>query len=53
MIFTSLAVQYYVNVGRLNTDLTLIGAGTILVGIILLISAILLYSLVSVVREKR
>ncbi len=53
VIFTSLAVQYYVNVGRLNTDLTLIGAGTILVGIILLISAILLYSLVSVVREKR
>ena len=53
MIFTSLAVQYYVDVGRLNTDLTLIGAGTILVGIILFISAILLYSLVSVVREKR
>ena len=53
MIFTSLAVQYYVDIGRLNTDLTLIGAGTILVGIILLISAILLYSLVSVVREKR
>ena len=53
VIFTSLAVQYYVDVGRLNTDLTLIGAGTILIGIILLISAILLYSLVSVVREKR
>ena len=53
VIFTSLAVQYYVDVGRLNTDLTLIGAGTILVGIILSISAILLYSLVSVVREKR
>ena len=53
MIFTSLAVQYYVDVGRLNTDLTLIGAGTILIGFILLISAILLYSLVSVVREKR
>ena len=53
VIFTSLAVQYYVDIGRLNTDLTLISAGTILVGIILLISAILLYSLVSVVREKR
>ena len=53
VIFTSLAVQYYVDVGRLNTDLTLIGAGTTLIGIILLISAILLYSLVSVVREKR
>ena len=53
VIFTSLAVQYYVDIGRLISDLTLIGAGTILVGIILLISAILLYSLVSVVREKR
>ena len=53
VIFTSLAVQYYVDIGRLNTDLTLIGAGTVLIGIILLISAILLYSLVSVVREKR
>jgi len=32
--------------------LTLIGAGTILIGLVLLISAILLYSLVSIVREK-
>jgi hypothetical protein len=39
-------------VGRLNTNLTVIAAGTILIGTILLISAILLYSLVSVVREK-
>jgi glycosyltransferase involved in cell wall biosynthesis len=53
VIFTSLAVQYYVDVGRLNSDLTLIAAGTVLVGITLLIPAILLYSLVSVVREKR
>ena len=36
----------------LNTNLTLIAAGTVLIGTILLISAILLYSLVSVVREK-
>ena len=50
--FTYLAVQYYVEIGRLNTNLTLIGAGAILIGLVLLISAILLYSLVSIVREK-
>ena len=50
--FTYLAVQYYAEFGRLNTNLTIISAGTILIGIILLISAILLYSLVSVVREN-
>ena len=51
--FTTLAVQYYIDVGRLNSNLTLIGGGTILIGVILLICAVLLYSLVSVVREKR
>ena len=51
-IFTTLAIQYYVDVGRLNSNLTLISGGTVLIGIIFLICAILLYSLVSVVREK-
>lgn len=50
--FTYSAVQYYVEIGRLNTNLTVIGAGAILIGLVLLISAILLYSLVSIVREK-
>ena len=50
--FTYLAIQYYTEIGRLNTNLTIISAGTILIGVILLISAILLYSLVSVVREN-
>ena len=52
-IFTTLAIQYYIDVGRLNSNLTLIGGSTVLIGIIFLICAILLYSLVSVVREKR
>ncbi len=51
LTFTFLSVQYYTEIGRLNTNLTLVGAGTILIGIILIITAILLYSLVSVVRE--
>ena len=50
--FTYLAIQFYSEVGSLNTNLTVIAAGTTLIGIILLISAILLYSLVSIVREK-
>jgi glycosyltransferase involved in cell wall biosynthesis len=50
--FTYSAIQYYVEIGRLNTNLTVIGAGAILIGLVLLIAAILLYSLVSIVREK-
>ena len=50
--FTFLSVQYFSEIGRINPNLTLIAVGTILVGVILLITSILLYSLVSVVREK-
>ena len=50
--FTYSAIQYYVEIGRLNTNLTVIGGGAILIGLVLLISAILLYSIVNVVREK-
>ncbi len=53
LTFTFLSVQYYAEIGRLNTNLTLIGAGTILIGVILVITTILLYSLVSVVREGK
>tara|TARA_B100000029_G_scaffold256428_1_gene253152 strand:- start:6931 stop:7818 length:888 start_codon:yes stop_codon:yes gene_type:complete len=52
-VFTYFAIQYYVEFGRLNTNLTLIGAGLFFIGIVLLIAAILLYSLVSVMREGR
>jgi glycosyltransferase involved in cell wall biosynthesis len=50
--FTYLAIQFYSEVGRLNTNITLLAGATILIGIVLLISAILLFSLVSVVRDK-
>ena len=49
--FTYSAIQFYAEIGRLNTNLTLIAASTILIGIVLIITAILLYSLVNVVRE--
>ena len=51
-VFSYLAIQFYVEVGRLNTNLTTIGASTVLIGVVLLITAILLFSLVSVVREN-
>ena len=50
--FTFLSIQYFTEIGRINPNITLIAVGAILVGIILLITSILLYSLVSVVREK-
>ncbi len=50
--FTYLAVEYYAEIGRLNTNLTIIAAGTVLIAVVLLITSVLLYSLVSVVREK-
>ena len=50
--FTYLAIQHYTTFGKLSTNLTILSAGTVLVGVVLAITAILLYSLVSVVREK-
>ena len=50
--FTYLSAQYYAEIGRLDTNLTIVAAGTVLIAIVLLIAAILLYSLVSVVREN-
>jgi len=50
--FTYLSAEYYAEIGRLNTNLTIIAVGTVLIAIVLLITSILLYSLVSVVREK-
>jgi len=50
--FTYLSAQYYAEIGRLSTNLTIVAAGTVLIAVVLLITSILLYSLVSVVRER-
>ena len=52
IIFTSISVDYYAEIGRLNTNITLLAAGTLLLGAVLFLTAILLFTLVSVVREK-
>ena len=53
IIFLYFSVEYYADIGRLNPNTTLISAGALLLGSILFISAILLYSLITVVRETR
>ena len=53
IVFTYFSVEYYAEVGRLNTNLTLISAGALLLGSILFISAILLYSIITVIRENK
>ncbi len=50
--FAYLSGQYYSEIGRLNTNLTLVAGSTIVIAIVLLLTSILLYTLVSVVREK-
>jgi glycosyltransferase involved in cell wall biosynthesis len=52
-IFSYYSIEYYVEVGRLSTNLTIVAATTILIGVFLLITAILLFSLVSIVREGK
>ena len=52
LFFTYLSVQFYSEVGRLSTNLTLIAAGTMLLAVVLIITAILLFSLVNVVRDS-
>ena len=53
LTFTFSSIQYYTEIGRLNPNITLIAVGSLLIGIILIVTAILLYSLVSVVREGK
>ena len=52
IFFIYLSIDYYTDIGRLSTNLTLVGAGSMLIAVVLLLTGILLYSLVSVVREK-
>jgi len=46
-------LQIYAEETRVVTNIALVGIGTLILGAILMISAILLYSLVSIVRENR
>jgi len=52
LFFVYFSAQYYTEIGRLSTNLTLVAAGTMLIAVVLFITSVLLYSLISVVREK-
>jgi len=53
ILFTFVSAEYYIEIGRLNTNTTILAAGTLLLGAVLFLTAILLYSLVGVVRERK
>ena len=53
MSFMIWTFQIYAEETRVVTNIVLVGIGTLLLGAVLMISAILLYSLVSVVQDKR
>lgn len=52
LVFTVWAIQEYAISHDLITNLTLIAVGTILIGAILTVTAIILYSMVNLVREQ-
>ena len=45
LTFSYMAIQYYVDIGRLSTNLTIVGATTVLIGIVLLIFGFGVYEL--------
>ena len=53
MAFTGLSIDYYVEVGRINPNTTIIAAGTTVIAILLLIASVLFYSLTNIVRDKK
>ena len=53
LIFGAWTLQIYSEQRQIITNIALIGIGGVILGTILLISATILYSIVSVVREKR
>ena len=52
-LFSYFAIEYYIEVGRLSTNLTLVGVAFLLVGVVFLLTTILLFTLVTFIREKK
>jgi len=53
LFFMVWTLQIFSETRQIITNITLIGTGSIMVGILLLITGIILYTIVNVVREKR
>ena len=53
LFFAIWTIQEFTTTGRIITNISLIGVGSIIFGMILTMTSIMLYSLVNVVRERR
>ena len=53
LFFAVWTIQEFTNTGRIITNISLIGVGSIIFGMILTMTSIMLFSLVNVVRERR
>lgn len=53
LFFVVWTIQEFTSSGRIITNISLIGVGSIIFGVILTMTSIMLFSLVSVVRERR
>ena len=52
LFFLFWTIQLFAESGRIITNISLIGIGGIVIGIVLLVTATILYSIINVVREK-
>ena len=53
LFFTVWTIQEFTSTGRIITNISLIGIGSIVFGMILTMTSVMLFSLVSVVRERK
>lgn len=53
LFFAVWTIQEFTNTGRIITNISLIGIGSIIFGMMLMMTSIMLFSLVSVVRERK
>jgi hypothetical protein len=53
LFFAIWTIQEFTSTGRIITNISLIGVGSIIFGMILTMTSIMLFSLVNVVRERR
>jgi len=51
--FTFLSIDYYMEVGRINPNVTIVAAGTTAIAVILLVASVLFYSLVNIVERNK
>ena len=51
--FTFLSIDYYMEVGRINPNITIVAAGTTAIAVILFVASVLLYSLANIVKGNK